>query len=37
MYQFAVLEGVEHLQVAAALTAVEVGDVLPEAIDTGES
>ncbi|BAT02658.1 Os07g0616850, partial [Oryza sativa Japonica Group] len=33
----AVLEGVQHLQVAACLTPVEVGDILPETVDTGES
>ena len=32
----AVLERVQHLEVAAGLTPVEVGNVLPEAIDTGQ-
>ena len=36
-YQFAVLESIEHLEIAAALTAVKVRHMLPEAIDTGES
>lgn len=36
MYHFAVLEGVEHLEVATSLAPVEVGDILPETIDTGE-
>lgn len=31
-YQFPILEGIEHLKVAAALETVEVRDVLPEAI-----
>jgi len=36
IYQFAVLESIEHLQVTFALTAFKVGHMLPEAIDTRE-
>ena len=36
-HQFAVLESIEHLEIAAALTAVKVRHMLPEAIDTSES
>jgi hypothetical protein len=35
-YHFAVLESIEHLKVATSLAPVEVGDVLPETIDTRE-
>jgi hypothetical protein len=36
-YQFAVLESIEHLKITAALKAIKVRNMLPEAIDTSES
>lgn len=35
-YQLAVLESIEHLEIAAALEAVEVRNMFPETIDTSE-
>lgn len=36
IYQFAVLESIEHLEVTFALTAFKIGHMLPEAIHTSE-
>lgn len=35
-YQFAVLESIEHFEIAAALEAVQVRNMFPESIDTSE-
>ena len=35
-YQLAVLKSVKHLKVTSALTAVKVGNVLPEAIHSSQ-
>lgn len=36
-YQFAIFECIEHFQIATALTMIKVGNMLPEAINSGES
>jgi hypothetical protein len=36
IYQFAEFKSIKHLEVAACLTPLEVRDILPEAINTGQ-